>query len=462
MTLPQTVAELVDLIDQHGPEAVARKFRKPPIPTQLLRAFSHEPPSEQGWVFLAGYALTPSSLLEEMAQQAGDFPSSVLEALATNPRTPPTSLTQLLQQPSEAVRAAVAVNPNLPPRDMDALLEAESALIWRALAENPALKLKAQARIAAHGDPAARVALTQNKALHPDLWIALSSDPSPVVRFALAAANQAPDDLLPFWADSDREEIQLALLTRKNLPDKILRALIFSPHPRVRAAVAARRPLDEVELLHLSRAKEADDRRYVAALPDLPAAIQHELAQDDDLETRQRLARNECIWPEVAEFFATSEDEDACLALLENPAMPETLFVELAWLNKPRLIAALACSEHTPDEVLQYLVNERLSAHAIFHLAASRFPAPWLRGDLANALAAMPAPSLRLLAARAPQLPASARNRLRDDPAPKVKQAAYEVQPGPELAPPDAGAAQAIRACLDELTKLINAPPHEP
>lgn len=456
MQLPSSIEELADLIDEHGPDKVAKRFRKPPISSQLLRAYSHEPPSEEGWMFLAQYALTPSSLLEEMANAPDSFPAKVLGLVAQNQRTPPNALSEFARHALRDVRAAVAENPNLAARDIELLLENADTTLWSALAVNPSLKLKTQAYLAAHGDAATRLALTQNKSLHPDLWVALSSDPSPLVRFTLAAASHAPDDLLPFWADSDREEIQLALLTRRSLPDKIRQALIFSPHASVRQAVIELAPPDEVELLHLSQVDDAIDREYVSSLEHVPAALQHELAQDSDVAVRQALASNESIWPEVAEFFVTGEDEEACLTLLDNPAMPEALYVELAWLNNPRITAVMASSERTPAEVLQYLINERMSAVAIFHFAASGQNAPWLRADLANALAGLPSPSLRALAANAPQLPASARNRLRDDPAPRVRHAASELPPGLELEEVQLPAASNLDECLRELNALIH------
>ncbi|WP_309400362.1 hypothetical protein [Cerasicoccus maritimus] len=462
MKLPQSVEDLTKLVERHGPDAVAKQFRKPPIPSSLLREASQSSPSKSVWIFLARYMLTPSSVLEEMARQNADFPVSVLVVLAQNPRTPPTELSVLLHHPEAEVHAAVAANPNLPARDMAALLDQGNALVARALASNPSLKLNAQARLAAYGDPATRVALTQNKALHPDLWVALSSDPSPIVRFTLAAASHAPDDLLPFWADSDREEIQLALLSRSSLSEKLLKALLLSPHASVRQAAAEKLTLGDVEMLRLSQVDCVDERRVMAARTDVPAAIQHQLALDDSIEVREALAMNEAIWPEVAEFFVSGEDEEACLALLNNPAMPEALYVELAWQNKPRIIAALASNDRTPVEVLQYLVNERLSPEAIFHLAACQKKAVWMRGDLADSLANTVSPSLRCLAAHAQALSLQQRNLLKDDPAPRVKVAAYETTP--DRTSPDEMSmpvSDKISACLAQLQNLIFKTPGE-
>ncbi|WP_309380337.1 hypothetical protein [Cerasicoccus frondis] len=456
MKLPQDVDELIALVEKHGADAVAKRFRKPPIPSSILRQASQANPSEVVWIFLARYMLTPSSVLEEMARQNAEYPASVLIELAQNPRTPPTELSLLLQHGDVQVHAAVAANPNLPPRDMQALMLEKDPVVARSLAANPALKLNAQAHLAAFGDASARLALTQNKSLHPDLWIALSSDPSPLVRFSLAAANHAPDDLMPFWADSDREEIQLALLSRSSLADKILKSLLLSPHASVREAATEKIKLGEVEILRLCQVDNVTERVAMAAREDVPAAIQHQLAQDDAVAVREALAMNAALWPEVAEFFVSGEDEDACLAMLNNPAMPEALYVELAWQNKPRIIAALASSDRTPPEVLQYLVNERLSPDAIFHLAACHIKAPWLRGELADALADVATPSIRALAASAHQLSLQQRNRLKDDSAPRVRIMAIETTPTRES--PDEMAPEtspAIQQCILQLEAML-------
>ncbi|GHB98338.1 hypothetical protein [Cerasicoccus arenae] len=461
MQLPQTTNELLALIHEHGPQAIARRFRKPPISSQLLRTISQENPPEEAWIFLTSYALTPSSLLEEIGAHQADYPSSVLIPLAQNPRTPPGALSILVQHDESSVRAAALTNPNLPPRDADSILTEKDQRLWRSLAANPALKLKSQAVLAARGDASVRLELVHNKSLHPDLLIALSADPSPLVRCTLVASVAAPDDVLLFWADSDREEIQIALLTRTSLPKKILRTLLFSPHASVRKAVRMHRELDEIELLYLSRSETNEDREFVAAHQGIPPGLQHELAQDPETDIRNALAANPAIWPEMAEFFVTGEDTSACLSLLDNPAMPPALFLELAWMNHASVTAALASHQETPEEVLQYLANERLSATALAHMAACRRSASWLRPSLAEALAQHASPSIRALAASSQLLPAKARNHLRDDPADFVRTLAYEVTP-PPVDEEDHVPKAKIQQCLNELTAIVNGIDSEP
>lgn len=455
MDLPTTTDALRVLIRDHGPDAVSRSFRKPPISSQVLRALSEENPTEAAWIFLAMYALSPSSLLEEIGAHSADYPSCVLVPLAQNPRTPPGTLTQLRHHSHDEVKAAAATNPNLPARDLEELLGEPNPTVWRAIAANPGLKFRMQAMLAARGDASVRLELCQNKALHPDLLVALTGDPSPLVRYTLVASTSADDEMLQFWADSDREEIQLALMSRNKLPEAVWQSLLMSPHASVRRAVCEKHPLDAVDMLFLSRSEDRDDRLFLAEHKDVAAGLQHSLVQDAEAEVRVTLARNASIWPEVAEFMITGEDTPACLALMQNPAMPETLFLELGWLNQPSVTAALASYDKTPEEVLQYLANEQLSAVALAHMAINQRPAPWLRAELADHLAQHALPSLRALAATSLQLSESARTRLRSDPAPRVQTLAYEFPPSSTFAPSTVKT-EALQRCLEDLAAIID------
>lgn len=455
MKVPSTIEELLELIQTQGVDAVARRFRKPPVPTKLLLALSQSNPPEEGWIFLTSYALTPSSLLEEIGAQSADYPASVLVPLTQNPRTPPSTLSALVRHEDPEVKAAAGSNPNLPQRDIEALLEEKIPEVLRTLASNPSLKFRAQAILAAQGDASVRLELVNNKNLHPDLLVALSADPSPLVRHTLASSAKVDDEILLFWADSDREEIQHALISRGTLSKEVWRSLILSPHESVRKAVRETRKLDEVEVLHLSRSEAYEDREFVALRKKVAPGIQHELAHDTETDIRIALAGNRCIEPEVAEFLVTGEDIEACLALLENPDMPPGLFLELAWMNQPSVTAALARNKKTPEEVLQYLTNEKLSAVALAYLAISRRPATWLRSELAHALARHELPSFRALAASSLHLSEQARNRLRDDPSARVSKMAlaYPAEETPTSAPLPT---DALQNCLNELSAIIS------
>jgi hypothetical protein len=454
MQAPNSIEELLQLIEKQGPGAVARRFRKPPVPSKLLLSLSQSSPSEEAWIFLTSYALTPSSLLEEIGAHFADYPASVLVPLTQNPRTPPSTLSVLLRHEDAQVRAAAGRNPNLPPRDVETLLEDNNPEVWRSLASNPSLKFRPQAILATQGDPAVRLELVGNKNLHPELLVALSADPSPLVRYTLASSAKVDDEMLLFWADSDREEIQHALIGRGTLSNEVWSSLLLSPHASVRNAVRETRKLDPVDLLHLSRRDAEKDREFVAKRKDIAPGIQHELAHDAATGVRVALAGNRSIEPEVAEFLVTGEDVEACLALLENPDMPPGLFLELAWMNQPSVTAALARNKKTPEEVLQYLTNEKLSAVALAYLAISRRPANWLRSELAHSLSRHELPSLRALAASSLHLSEQARNRLRDDPSSRVSKLAL-AYPAEEASTGEPLPTDALQNCLDELSAII-------
>jgi len=455
MQVPNSIEELLRLIQEQGPEAIARRFRKPPIPSKLLLSLGQSNPSEEAWIFLTSYALTPSSLLEEIGAHYADYPASVLVPLTQNPRTPPSTLSVLLRHEAAEVRAAAGKNPNLPPRDVETLLEEINPEVWRALASNPSLKFRPQAILATRGDPSVRLELVSNKSLHPELMVSLSADPSPLVRHALASSAKVDDEMLLFWADSDREEIQHALMSRGTLTKEVWSSLLLSPHDSVRRAVRETRKLDPVDQLQLSRSDVEEDREFVAKRKGLAPGIQHELAHDTATGVRIALAGNRSIEPEVAEFLVTSEDIESCLTLLENPDMPQGLFLELAWMNHPSVTAALARNKKTPEEVLQYLTNEKLSAVALAYLAISGRSATWLRSELSHALARHELPSFRALAATSLHLSEQARNRLRDDPSPKVRKLAL-AYPAEETPTSEPLPTNALENCLNDLAAILS------
>lgn len=422
--IPKTTDELLTVLKADGVSNACKRFKKPPIPSKLLRELYEGQATELGLLFLATYPLAPSDLLEQMGQDVDQLPVNVASAVATNPRTPPHTLSVLAEHEAVEVKAAAAGNPRLPQRDIQSLLETDNLDIWKLLATNTALKPREQSILATKGDAATRLALAANPRLNSDLALALTGDPSLAVRCTVVATAIADENLLQFWADCDREEIQLALMERKDLTAEAWSSLKLSSVPNVRRLAIAASPPDSEELLFLSKSEEAEDRVWIASRDDVQPGMQHQLAQDDDPSVRSALARNPAIWPEVSEFFITSEDMVGCLALLDNPELPVVLFPELGWLGDPTITAALAGHKKAPDEVLQYLVNDRRSIPAILHMAFNRRSAPWLKANLSNALADHPVPSLRAIAASSEHIEPRKLYQLLEDPATSVRTAA--------------------------------------
>ncbi|WOO42883.1 hypothetical protein [Rubellicoccus peritrichatus] len=422
--IPKTTDELLTVLKVDGISNACKRFKKPPIPSKLLRELYEGEATELGLLFLATYPLAPSDLLEQMGQDVDQLPVNVAATVATNPRTPPHTLSTLAEHEAVEVKAAAAGNPRLPQRDIQNLLETDNLEIWKLLATNTALKPREQSILATKGDAATRLALAANPRLNSDLALALTGDPSIAVRCTVVATAVADENLLQFWADCDREEIQLALMERKDLTAEVWSSLKLSPVSSVRRLAITASPPDSEELLFLSKSEDAEDRAWIASREDVMPGIQHQLAQDEDISVRSALARNPVIWPEVSEFFITSEDKEGCLALLDNPELPVVLFPELGWLGDPTITAALAGHPKAPEEVLQYLVNDRRSIPAILHMALNRRPAPWLKAALSNALADHSLPHLRAIAASSENIDPRKLYQLLEDPAASVRNAA--------------------------------------
>ena len=89
-----------------GPEEALRAWKNGGIPVQLLRElFAHHDTFEVLY-FLAGYAETPSKILEELGEKTQSV--LILSQLADHPRTPKPLLQQLAKHEDPEVRKAVA------------------------------------------------------------------------------------------------------------------------------------------------------------------------------------------------------------------------------------------------------------------------------------------------------------------------------------------------------------------
>lgn len=463
---PETVEALLEELEAEGTVRLCTRYKRPPLPSRLLRALYEEQPGNplaQG--FIARYPLSPSDLLERLGAECRE--GSVLAVLADNPRTPPNTLSLLARHEDEVVRAAMARNPRLTQRDLQAMIDEDNPCVSAALAENTALKAPQQALLATHRAEAVRLGLTRNPSLDPDIALALSADPCLAVRCQLAAEATAEAELLLFWADCDREEIQLALLERAELPDDVLDSLHLSPHARVRERTAQRRSPGPALMLHLARSKDEAEREEVCRREDLPPGIQHRLCQDESSRVRAALAANPAIHRDLACHLVSDPEPTVCLALLDNPSLDLAVIQEMVRVGDPATMAALVGFADLAPELAVTLVNQRLSAAALLHLAWHGQPMPNLRADLARCLARHELPILRALAARSELLEPALLAWLADDPSSRVAEAARSNRNyRPDYAPEQAGAAgegdsPEVTRCLAELDRLLYPNFHE-
>lgn len=421
---------LLERIRADGVRRACVALRKPPVPSRILQELVSAPDAPaEALEFVAAYPLSPSHLLESLADSASA--SSVLAHLATNPRTPPHLLTRFAAHEDPIVRAQAATHPQLPGRELLALAEDPSPEVRRALAASPVLRLPHQAALVTDNDPAVRLRLAAHPALPEAIALVLAADPCAVVRLHSVATATADDELLELWATGDEEDIQLALLRRKNLPVETAHALVRSIHPSVRRLAREGLDLDDVDLFFLASRGEPDERAWVAAQPVVPRPLQSLLARDADVTVRAALAANPALDASIARFFTSLAEEPVCEALAANPAVPDDLVEELAATRSPAVLAALAYRDGIAADLAAFLIEH--SPDFRRHWAMQGREGAELDPQVARRLFADRLPSLRALAVSS--CPAWRRADLYDvgrDSAPVVRMAALRHPNAPE------------------------------
>ncbi len=430
---PDSPEALGRLLQEQGVAKTIRQFRRRPLSSDLLReSWTHATASDGLPVpaaallreFIATYPLSPSDLLEQMLEEAGDD-VDLLAALAAHPRTAPGNLALLLKNPKPTVRAAASANPQLSPRQLAELAGDRDELVALAAVAHPGLKARHQAILAMSRHAGVRAALAQSPRLEEEIAIALTADPSPLVRLALGSGATVSEAVLTFWADSDDLELQLGLLQRQELPGAVLHSLLLSRHGEVRQAAAADTELSLPYLVLLIEQGDATDHQHLAARPDLPPPLFETLASIGSPETLARLARNPALPAELADRLAAHSDA-LHWAVLENPTHRARRIAEMMASADDDLLGQLAylpevdTAQHTP------LINDAQAAGLLAHLAAQGRTVPGLRTDLAFSLLQHPMPSLRLLALRSHDFPPGSLAKLLADPSPAVNKLARQ------------------------------------
>lgn len=391
---PLTVDSLIERIQREGVRRTALALRKPPVPSRLLQELAERLDVPEARQFVAAYPLSPSHLLETLAQAAPD--PVVLGLLATNPRTPPHLLTQLAAHAEASVRAQAAVHPQIPPRELLTLAEDPQREVRRSLASNPSLRLPHQALLSVDTDPGVRLKLAGQGNLPKPVALVLAADGSSLVRVNTVSSAKVEEDVLLGWAASDEEDIQLALLRREDLTPAAHRILIQSPHATVRRATRAIAKLDDIDLLHIARHGEPEERAWVAARDLLVRPLQNLLAQDAVLEVRVALAGNVSLDEEIIRYFVGQAEAPVCVALATNPVVPLDLVQELAATRHATVLAALAYREVLEADLVRFLLAH--SPEFRGHWALQQRPIGDIDLETAKLLRSDPLPSVRALA----------------------------------------------------------------
>lgn len=432
-TTPENIDELLERIQRDGIVRACSVFRRPPLPSRLLRELYDHRQDPLGRRFIAAYPLSPSDLLECLSEESED--SEALAMVAVNPRTPPHSLARLAEHPDPSVRSRAAGNSQLTARDLRALARDERVEVRVAVARNEAIRLQHQAELAKDADPSVRVALAGNAVLDPEVALFLSDDDSPLVRVQLVGCANVEDEQLLYWADSDREELQLALLKRSQLPPPVIESLVLARSATVRSEARARLEgfRDPVPATFVVRYGTEPERAALAAEPALPVPLQRVLSQDAAVPVLSALAANWEIDPDVTEHLIGRGVPEVLETLAENAGIQENALFSLAKAGDARVDALLAFRENLPASIVRMLAAGGSDSAYLRQKAVRGDPVEHLPETVSLNLARAPLPSLRALAARSPSLQPELLRDLAADPAPTVRLAVAENPVTPDL-----------------------------
>ncbi|MDQ8181903.1 hypothetical protein [Pelagicoccus sp. SDUM812005] len=446
-----SINDLLDALEEHGPEKVIKATRKKPISSFALRSlYSEYADNDEYLLFLAQYPLLPSELAQSIAADLKPKQVAIATALASNPRSPAQSLGLLAAHPSASVRIAVASNPNVSPKECQTLAQDEAPFVRAAIAQNPSLPTYLQFILATDAEPAVKIALAERENLDGDVAHRLSRDPSALVKAALLRNKYLDPELFQMWADSDDEILQAILLRRADkFPASVRNSLRYSPHPSVRFPALDSSPLSLPEMLWLAESDTIEDRVYLAQKPDLPAAIQRILAQDTATKVRRYLAASANLQQDIAERIATSHDLQACIALAKNPQASPELLNELCLHPDPQVATLVAYRDDLGAHHWDLLINHRSDNTVAEHIAFQAIDYPHVEAAVAERFAASPNPSLRAFAAAALSLSPNTLAHLSHDICEKVRES---VASNPNVPEP-----QLRELCYDENQDIANA-----
>ncbi|MCD8481378.1 MAG: hypothetical protein LR015_01085 [Verrucomicrobia bacterium] len=422
------------LLKSSGANACIKQWRKPPVPSKVLRelyeTYWHEAAARE---FLLNYPFIPSDLLDVLLNDA-DLETPEILALINHPRLGQEAFSRLAEHPEPKVRAGCAAQKRLAQRLLHRLTDDPSSEVRAAAAASSNLKIHWQAVLCDDPELEVRQALAENSNLEQDIALLLSVDSSAVIRAATAMSATVEEGVLAAWLAGDDAVLATAVLERKDLDSKLATAAAVSPFANIRAAA-------------------------FVLWPDHPA-IQAAIALHGSEEERIQLANTEKLSIECLNFLAKDVSDAVVKAIIRRPELPEKTILEL-FQHKPNLRSLLVlhprisnetliqwCAQATPelrtfliyrpdlpDAVLEDWVNHKGYLEVLGHLGMGGAELPDLDPEIANQLACHVLPSVRRMAATADKISPSLLRKLASDPSPEVRKtaAAHAFMPTMEL-----------------------------
>ncbi|MES2742362.1 MAG: hypothetical protein V4754_15630 [Pseudomonadota bacterium] len=216
---------------------------------------------------------------------------------ASDPDTPPETLTRLARDPYQNVRSAVGGNLATPPETLATLARDDDWTVRAAVGANPNTPL--------------------------DILATLANDPDEDVRRAVASNPNISADIATRLADSEDEHVLSALGGNRATPVAILSALAISDSATVRGAVAGN-PTTLTETLHtLTNDRDEDVRMAAGGNPNTPSDDLATLARDPSWYVRSAVAGNPNTPGHVLTELGRDRKWDVRLAAHNNPSTPD-------------------------------------------------------------------------------------------------------------------------------------------
>ncbi|MEI6892817.1 MAG: hypothetical protein V5783_11660 [Pontiella sp.] len=394
--------ELLEAIRNDGPREVVQRYRHNLLPSRVLIDLYSDHPERDNLLFLALYPTVPSQVLEDLAEACMD--PEIQAAAATNPRCTHLLLVRMAREGGAPVRAALAANKLQNARITAGLLNDSNLFVRIALAGNGSIGESYRTALALDPEPAVRSALSSTAKLPDEVIHTLSADASAVVRAHLYGYGKVTQEVLQSWAGSDDVEAQRLMLARNKLKPELVQTLRLSPDAVVQEAIKEFYEPSPADLLARAESDNEFQRLETAKREDLPAEIQHVLANDAVAAVRVALAANPGLDEEVALRIAASNDTATCEALATNPQLPDAGKVELCHHESNSIRLSMAYRDDLTDELLDILVNQQDDLNLMGHLALRGILFSGTQPDRLEQMLKKKRPSLHAFAAGSAQL----------------------------------------------------------
>jgi len=304
--------------------------------------------------YMSSLGLDSAAFLERAAM-SGDIPR--VKKAARHPLTPAGVLTDLSEDPSQAVRYEVAYNPSTPASVLVKLAGDSRSDVRVAVAQNSSAPASALVKLAEDQRGYVRASVAENPSAPASVLEKLAGDENSTVRADVAQNPSTPASALEKLVEDIDEYVQKQVARNPSAPASALEKLAGNEDPTVRREVA-KNPLTPASALDLL----ADDpeeyvRKQVALNPSAPASALEKLVDIPDTYTRMKVAENPLTPASALEKLAGDEASSIRYAVSRHPSTPASALERLAGDEESAVLFAVIRHLSTPASALEKLAG---------------------------------------------------------------------------------------------------------